>query len=78
MQGETGAGGGESCSVGEGDFFFFFKKPKSRNYLKIILKHSFYGDCCPGQSERARARPTAGVFFVSSLDVLFLVGDTAQ
>lgn len=40
----------------------FFFKTKSRNYLNIILKHSFYGDCCPGRNERAQARLTTGVF----------------
>lgn len=36
-----------------GGLIFFFFRTKSRNYLKIILKHSFYGDRCLGRSERA-------------------------
>lgn len=39
------AGGGNRLVGGAGDFFFL---TKSKNYLKIILKHSFDGDCCPG------------------------------
>lgn len=47
VQGEMGASGRKSCLVGGWGVFFFFLT-KSRNYLKIILKHNFYGDGCPG------------------------------
>lgn len=56
-------------------FFFFNKKQK---LFKDYFKAQFFGDRCPGQSKRVRAWPTADVFFVSSLDVTFLVGDMAK